>query len=161
MPRRPRIVQRAEAEIDRRTAPDHAGRRKHAARSTGHNPPPDPNDEVAALREEQSAENAESLHRGGPEHMTSGQWRGMVLGGLVGAVIGALLALPLALVPFMDPAWARMLLVGLCGALAGAAASGVYWAGRLPELEGETLDVEGRPSSGSTLRDPGTDERGR
>jgi hypothetical protein len=33
--------------------------------------------------------------------------------------------------------------------------------GREPELEGETLDADGRPSIGTTLRDPHTDPRGR
>jgi hypothetical protein len=33
--------------------------------------------------------------------------------------------------------------------------------GRQPELEGETVDADGRPSVGTTLRDPGTDARGR
>jgi hypothetical protein len=72
--------------------------------------------------------------------MTTGQWRGMVLGGAVGAVLGALLLLPLAAIPFVSSVAARLVIVACCGALAGAAAGGVFWGGRLPELEGETDD---------------------
>lgn len=51
--------------------------------------------------------------------------------------------------------------VAIAGALAGAAAGGVYWGSWTPELEGETVDTDGRPSNSTSLRDPGTDERGR
>lgn len=153
MRRKPRIVERAEAELDRRTAPSRPGDRKYAEQSSRH--------DLAALREEQAAETAQEVHSGGPEHMTSGQWKGMVLGGATGAVVGAVVFLPFALIPFMDSVGARVVIVAICGALAGAVSFGVYWAGRLPELEGETMDVEGRPSSSTTLRDPHTDERGR
>lgn len=54
------------------------------------------------LREEQASEAAEPVLNAGPEHMTSGQWHGMVIGGASGAVLGALLLLPLAFVPFHD-----------------------------------------------------------
>jgi hypothetical protein len=37
----------------------------------------------------------------------------------------------------------------------------MYLGGREPELEGETLDADDRPSIGTTLRDPHTDARGR
>lgn len=84
-----------------------------------------------------------------------------MLGGLAGAVIGALLLLPLALVPFLDPTSTRVIVVMMVGGIAGATASAVYWGGRTPELEGETVDVDGRPSIGTTTRSPGTDDRGR
>jgi hypothetical protein len=153
MRKKPRMIEEIEHGFDERTAPSRPGNRKYARRASGHN--------VAALRAEQEAETAQPVTGGGPEHMTSGQWRGMVLGGLTGAVIGALLALPFGFIPFMGSLAARLAVLALCGAMAGAAAGGVYWGGRLPELEGETVDVEGRPSSGTTLRDPHTDERGR
>jgi hypothetical protein len=154
MPDKPRFIRQVERRLDERTAPGGPGDRKYAARSSG--------DDVAALRAEQEAENAQTLASGGPEHMTSGQWRGMVVGGLAGAAVGAvLMVLVFGFFPFMEPTWARVMLLAICGALGGAAAGGVYWAGRLPELEGETTDVEGRPSAGTTLRDAGTDARGR
>jgi hypothetical protein len=37
----------------------------------------------------------------------------------------------------------------------------MYFGGRVPELQGETVDADGRPSVGSTPRDPNSDERGR
>jgi hypothetical protein len=153
MKRKPRLVEEIEHEIDSHTAPSHPGDRKYTAQGSG--------DSVPVLRDEQEDEVAHGPLASGAEHMTTGQWKGMLLGGAAGAVIGALLLLPLALVPFMDSGWARVGLVMLAGALAGMAAGGVYWGGRMPELEGETMDADGRPSSGTTLRDPGTDERGR
>jgi hypothetical protein len=153
MRRKPRLVTEAEHELDRRTAPSRPGDRRYAGRDTGA--------DVEALRDEQEDEVAHGPAASGAVHMTTGQWRGMLLGGAAGAVLGALLLLPLALIPFLDPVGARIGLVMLCGALAGTAAGGVYWGGRTPELQGETLDADGRPSHGTTLRDPGTDERGR
>lgn len=147
------VVDAVEDKIDRHTAPARRGDRKFAGRATG--------DAPEVLRQEQSQETAQPVLGAGPEHMTSGQWHGMVVGGLVGAVLGALLLLPLALIPFVDSVGARLLLVAMCGGLAGMAAGGVYGGGRGPELEGEMVDVDGRPSSSTSLRDPGTDERGR
>lgn len=153
MRRKPHLVEEVEEEIDRHTVPSRPGDRKYASRQAG--------DRVPDLRDEQEDEVAQGPGASGAFHMTTGQWKGMVLGGALGAVIGAVLLLPLALIPFLDPVAARVGLVTLCGALAGAAAGGVYWGGRAPELEGETMDADGRPSDGTTLRDPGTDERGR
>jgi hypothetical protein len=147
------LIGAAEDQLDRHTAPPRPGDRKYAGRGTG--------DDPAALREEQAAETAEPVLSAGPEHMTSGQWHGMVLGGAAGAVLGALLLLPLALVPFHDSVTFRLVTVAIAGALAGAAAGGVYWGGRAPELEGETVDADGRPSNSTTPRDPGSDKRGR
>lgn len=148
-----RIVDRAEEELDRHTEPPYPGGRRHVPRAPG--------DDPEALREEQVAETAEPLVSSGPPHMTHGQFRGMVLGGLAGGAIGALVFLPVALVPFMASATARIVVVLIVGWLAGATAGAVYWGGRTPELEGETTDVNGRPSIGTTPRSRGTDERGR
>jgi hypothetical protein len=153
MRRKPHLVDQVEHEIDERTAPPRPGDRKYASRDRG--------DDPAALRAEQEDELAHGPLEGGGFFLSTGQWKGLLLGGLIGAVVGAVVLLPLALVPFMEPASARVAVVCLAGALAGAAAGGVYWGGRTPELEGETLDVDGRPSDGTTLRDAGTDERGR
>jgi len=153
MVRKPRAVEAVEAELDRRTEPPRPGDRKFAGRGIG--------DDPEVLREEQATETAQTVTSAGPVLMTSGQWKGVVLGGLGGALLGAVVALPLAFIPFMDSVSARLVLVAVCGALAGAAAGAVLWGGRVPELEGETIDVDGRPSVGTTLRDPHTDERGR
>jgi hypothetical protein len=153
MRRKPHLVQQVEQELDERTAPPEPADRKYVARGQG--------DDADLLRGEQRDEVAHGPSASGAPHMTTGQWQGMVLGAALGAVIGAVLLLPLALVPFLEPAGARVALVCLVGALAGAVAGGVYWGGRTPELEGETVDVDGRPSSGTTPRNPRTDERGR
>lgn len=93
--------------------------------------------------------------------MTRGQWRGAVLGGVVGGIIGALVLLPLAFTGLLDAVPMRVLVVAIIGGIAGATAGAVYWGGRMPEMKGETTDADGRPSVGTSLRDPDTDERGR
>ena len=143
------VVHRAEDEMDERTAPA-AGERKYASEDT-----------VRALRKEQQDEAAQAWVGPGVPGMTDGQWRGLVGGSLVGGAIGALFFLPLALVPFMEGAWLRVLLCVVVGALAGGTAGALYQGGREPELEGETLDGDGRGSVGTTLRDSATDPRGR
>jgi hypothetical protein len=145
----PHVVRRAEDEIDARTAPP-AGERKYAA-----------SDARQALRREQQDEAAQSWVGPGVPAMTDGQWRGLVGGALIGGAIGALLFLPLALIPFMDGAGLRVLLCVVAGALAGGTAGALYQGGRQPELEGETVDADGRGSVGTTLRDSTTDARGR
>ena len=62
--------------------------------------------------------------------------------------------------PDFRPDW-RLGIAALCGALAGSTALALYMGGREPELEGEMQDADRRPSIGTTLRDPSTDERGR
>ena len=140
---KPDIVERAEGTIDEHTEP--RGERKYASGSS-----PD------ALRREQQDEAAQAWVGPGVPAMTGGQWHG-----LRGGAIGALLFLPLALVDFMDPTWLRILLGLAAGALAGGTAGALYAGGREPELEGETRDADGRPSVGTTPRDPHTDSRGR
>ena len=80
---------------------------------------------------------------------------------MVGAVIGAVLFLPLGLIGWSGLAlgW-RLAIAALCGALAGGTALAVYLGER--ELgSSEVQDVDGRPSIGTTLRDPRSDARGR
>lgn len=146
------IVNRLEKALDRRTAP-RPGDRKYGRRGSPH--------DAATLRAEQTAEGAEPLSKGGPLPMTSGQWKGTVLGGLIGGLIGVVVTLPVALIPFLDSVVVRIVVVVIIGLLAGATAGAVYFGGRMPELEGETIDVDGDPSVGSSLRDPDTDPRGR
>jgi hypothetical protein len=145
---KPDIVERAEEKLDEHTEPE--GRRKYASGA-------DP----VALRREQQDEAAESWVGPGVPTMTGGPWHGLLMGSLIGGAIGALLFLPLALIPFMGPAWLRVLVVLAAGALAGGTAGALYAGGREPELEGETVDADGRPSVGTTPRDPDTDARGR
>ncbi|HEY8546499.1 MAG TPA: hypothetical protein VIL36_15675 [Acidimicrobiales bacterium] len=139
MPEKPHIVEQAEEALDRRT----------------------PSSPDGATVADQQAQTRRGPLESGTVQMTRGQWHGMVVGGLVGVVLGVLIALPFAAIPFMEPVGARILLVAVLGALAGAAAGGVYGGGRGPELEGEVTDADGRPSIGTSLRDPGTDARGR
>jgi hypothetical protein len=148
---KPDIVERAEEIIDERTEPP--GDRKYADSAAGA--------DAAALRREQQDEAAHAWVGPGVPAMTGGQWRGLAFGSLVGGAVGALLFLPLALIPFMEPAGLRTLLVVVAGALAGGTAGALYAGGREPELEGETVDADGRPSVGTTLRDSHTDARGR
>ena len=153
MTHRPDIVEKAEQAIDRKTAPS-PGERKYATGERAHTTERD------ALRREQQDEIAESWS--GLGFLTDGQFKGGIWGTVLGGVVGALLFLPLGFVPWSGLAlgW-RLGIAALCGALAGATALAVYLGGREPELEGETQDVDGRPSIGTTLRDPHSDPRGR
>ena len=145
------LAKRAEHVLDEHTEPAHG--RKYTDRADER--------DVAALRAEQRDEAAGSWVGPGVPAMTAGQTRGFLFGSLAGGAIGAIVFLPLALIPFMDPAWGRVLLVVIAGALAGGTAGALYFGGREPELEGETIDADGRPSIGTTLRDPHSDRRGR
>ena len=144
-----KMVRRAEEALDERTAPP-SGERKYADGT-----------DTSALRTEQRDEAADSWVGPGVPAMTDAQAKGFFVGSLAGGLIGAVVFLPLALIPFLDPVGWRILLVALAGAFAGGTAGALYMGGREPELEGETLDADGRPSIGTTLRDPHTDPRGR
>lgn len=153
MTRRPRAVAKTEHAIDEHTAPA-PGERKYVRGSEAGAVDRD------VLRHEQQDEVAQSWF--GLGMLTDAQWKGSVVGIVVGAVVGAVLFLPLALFEWGDLAigW-RLGVAALCGALAGSTAMALYLGGRQPELEGETQDVGRRPSIGTTLRDPHTDDRGR
>lgn len=113
------------------------------------------------LRAEQQAEAGESWVGPGVPAMTDAQAKGLVFGSIAGGIVGALLFLPLAFIPVGMPFALRLLIAVIAGALAGGTGLALYLGGRQPELEGETLDANGRPSVGTTMRDPHTDERGR
>ena len=153
MTRRPKWIARAEETIDDRTAPP-AGERKYATGPAAHTA------EREALRREQQDEVAESWF--GTGFMTDAQLKGVVFGSILGGIVGALLFLPLGFIGWGGLAlgW-RLAIAALCGALAGSTACAVYLGGREPELEGEMRDLDGSPSSSTTMHDPGTDDRGR
>lgn len=88
------------------------------------------------------------------------QFKGAAGGWIVGALVGAALFFLVALVVFDSDSPGRYILP-ITGACAGSAAFFVYWGGRTPELENETMTAEGEPGIGTTPRDPDTDARGR
>jgi hypothetical protein len=153
MTRRPKWLARAEDTIDEHTAPA-PGERKYATGPTARSA------DRGALRREQQDEVAESWF--GVGFLTDAQVKGGVAGIVLGAVVGAVLFLPLGFISWGGLAlgW-RLAVAALCGALAGSTACAVYLGGREPELEGEMQDLDGSPSSSTTLHDPGTDARGR
>ena len=148
-------MQRTEEAIDDHTAPP-PGERKYAAGPQAHTA------DRRALRHEQQDEAAQAWAGPGFGAMTNAQVKGLVLGAILGGLCGALLFLPLGVIGWGDFSlpW-RLGLAALCGAFAGGVGGALYLGGREPELEGETRDVDGRPSVGTTLRDPHTDDRGR
>lgn len=145
------LARRAERTLDEHTEPDHG--RQYTDRVD--------EDQPGRLRDEQRDEAADVWVGPGVPGMTRGQARGLLFGAVVGGLVGLVVFLPLALIPFMEGAAARVLLVAIAGALAGGTAGALYMGGREPELEGETIDADGRPSIGTTLRDAHTDRRGR
>lgn len=151
---RPRWVAQTEETIDDHTAPPPGGR-KYATRGGDGG-----RDERASLRHEQQEEMSQSWFGFG--QITDAQFKGGIVGLVIGAVVGALLLMPLGFIGWSGLAlgW-RLAIAALCGALGGSAAAAVYLGGRQPELEGETRDADDRPSIGTSLRDPGTDARGR
>lgn len=114
-----------------------------------------------AKAEAQEAELGESWPLVGTGIMTDGMWKGFLFGSVVGGLIGAVVLVPVAFFVAQDLAlWIRLVLFGVIGALAGGTAGAMYFGGRVPELEGEVVDGDERPSAGTTLRDPHTDARG-
>lgn len=117
---------------------------------------------VGDLESDQAREASQAWAGPGVPSSTDGQAKGLVVGSLIGGAIGLALLLPLAFIPIGGLSLAgRLLLCAITGALAGGTAGAMYLGGRVPELQGETKDADGRPSVGSTPRDPGTDSRGR
>jgi hypothetical protein len=122
----------------------------------------DGDDRVDALKSEQRREGDQAWAGPGVPASTDGQAKGLVIGSLLGGAIGLALLLPLAFIPISGLALGgRLIVCAIAGALAGGTAGAMYFGGRVPELQGETVDADGRPSVGSTPRDPNSDERGR
>lgn len=150
----PSPVQATEDRIDHATGAPHQGP-KYAERE-------DERGDVGAMEREQRRESADAWAGPGMPATSAGQWKGLVTGSLLGGAIGLVLFLPLALIEIGGLSTVgRLLLVGITGALCGGTAGALYFGGRVPELEGETVDGDGRPSNGSTPKDPSTDARGR
>ena len=115
-----------------------------------------------SLESEQRRESDEAWAGPGVPASTDGQAKGLVIGSLLGGAIGLVLLLPLAFIPVSGLSLTgRLILCAIVGALAGGTAGAMYFGGRVPELQGETMDADGRPSVGSTPRDPRSDSRGR
>lgn len=152
MARNDRIDQ-IEHELDDRLAPEHP--RRYADSDA-------PADDPATLRAEQHREAEEIVGGPGVPAMTGPMAKGMVGGGLLGALIGAVVMAPLALLPLMSESIAvRLVVVVAIGIAGGATAGAIYFGGRVPELSGESVDADNRPSAGSSLSDPNSDARGR
>ena len=145
-------TRRVEDKIDDATAP--SGPKYGSAHGDG--------GRAEAPESEQRREGEQAWAGPGVPASTDGQAKGLVVGSLVGGAIGLALFLPLAFIPIGGLALAgRLIVCAIVGALAGGTAGAMYLGGRVPELQGETLDADGRPSVGSTPRDPHTDARGR
>lgn len=149
----PSTVRKAERWIDDHTEPEHP--RRYADSD-------EPTNERGELRQEQIREGGQTGAFVAVPAMTGSQFRGLFWGTVIGGLIGAVVFLPLGLIPFadLDIVW-RLLIASAIGATGGATVGSLYMGGRMPELEGESLDADNRPSAGSSLRDPHSDSRGR
>lgn len=151
---KPQVVRDVQDRVDRATGAPHQ-QQKYA----------EGNDEQGAgdaLDDQQRQEAGQSWAGPGVPTATDAQWKGLLIGSLVGGAIGLVLFLPLALIRLGALSTiGRVLLVGIVGAFCGGTAGALYMGGRLPELEGETVDADGRPSRGTPSRDPSSDDRGR
>lgn len=151
---KPEALRRAEGAVDRATStPEH--RNKYAAGT-------DERGDVDALEGDQRNEAGQTWSEPGVPASTGAQGRGLLIGSVIGGVIGLVLLLPLGFIPVSGLSLTgRLVVCAIIGAVAGGTAGAMYLGGRLPELEGETVDADGRPSVGSTPRDPRSDDRGR
>ncbi len=145
---KPEPARRAEEWLDEHTRPE--GNRPKGLEDVEGAPGP------AELRRQQQHEMA---HVG---LGTPSQFKGAVFGTVTGAVLGAVLIgiVGWFVLSGLDTGL-RIAIPLIVGAAAGSAAGFVYWGGRTPELENETMTAGGEAQIGSTPRDPGTDERGR
>lgn len=139
-------VEQAEDWLDEQTQPP--GDRPKGLEDA-HDPPT-----VSELRREQRREISHAMFG------TAGQTHGAVFGGLAGAVLGAVIGVVVGFALFDGGSPARVV-VPVVVAVFASLVGFVYWGGRTPELENETMTTAGMPESGTTPRDPGTDDRGR
>jgi hypothetical protein len=110
---------------------------------------------VDELRREQRREAAHVTYA-----HTQGHIHGLLGGGLVFGAAGLVLGALIGFIAFDGDSPARFV-VPIIVAVFSAWVGVVYWGGRTPELENETLNIYGEPEDGTTLRDPGSDDRGR
>jgi hypothetical protein len=146
MTRKPSAVKKIESAMDQRVHPD------TEAGPVG----------LGELYRRQREEGAEKTW-GGVVPMTAGQGKGAIFGIVVGAVIGAALFWPFGFISWGTDVslGLRILTAAIIGAIAGSTAGVLYFGGRVPELDGETLSADGLPGTGTSPADPRTDERGR
>jgi hypothetical protein len=145
---RPEPVERAERWLDDRTGTD--GDRPKGLQDAGEEPT------VEELRREQRREIANVR----VYNHTDAQAKGATFGAIAFGAIGLVIGLLIGFLAFDGDSPGRFVVPVVVTVFAGWMGL-VYWGGRTPELENETLDVHGEPQSGTTPRDPGTDERGR
>jgi hypothetical protein len=110
---------------------------------------------VDELRREQRREAAHVTYNHTQGHM-HGALGGAMVFGAIGLVLGALVGFI-----FFDADSPTPYVVAAMVTVFSGWVGLVYWGGRTPELENETLSIYGEPEDGTTLRDPGSDERGR
>jgi len=143
---KPKPVEKAEAWLDDKTMPE--GNRPKGLEDTEGAP------SVDELRREQRRE-IENVTFG-----TEGQTRGAFFGALAFAAVGLIIGVLVGLVLFDGDSPGRFVVPVVVTLFAGVMGF-VYWGGRTPELENETMSASGEPGSSSTPRDPRTDDRGR
>ena len=116
----------------------------------------------AELEAEQQREANQAWAGPGLGAATDAPAKGLIAGSLLWGAVGAIVLLPFGFIPMGDlPLAGRLLICAIVGALAGGTFGAIYHGGRQSELEGETRDADGRPSVGTTPRDPNTDDKGR
>ena len=91
---------------------------------------------------------------------TRGQAHGLLFGGLVFGVAGLVLGGLIGLVAFDADSPARIV-VPIIVAVFTSWVGVVYFGGRTPELEHETVDIHGRPEDGTSPRNPDIDDNPR
>lgn len=143
---KPQPVQKVEAWLDDKTMPE--GNRPKGLEDASAQPT------VDELRREQRREMENVTF--GTEGQTRGAFFGALAFGAVGLVLGALIGLLL----FDGDSPGRVVLPVIVTLFAGVMGF-VYWGGRTPELENETMSTTGEPGSSSTPRSRHTDARGR
>lgn len=145
---KPRATRRAEDWVDEHTTPE--GNRPKGLEDVEGTP------DASELRRQQQRE-MEHVGLGTPS-----QFKGAAFGTAAGGLIGAIVIGIIGWLVLSDlDTGLRIGIPLIVGAAAGSAAGFVYWGGRTPELENETMTASGEPQIGSTARDPGTDDRGR
>lgn len=118
--------------------------------------------QVGALESEQRREADQAWAGPGVPASTDAQAKGLLVGSLVGGAIGLVVLLPFAFISVGGLSLTgRLILCAVTGALMGGTVGALYAGGRVPELQGETRgetrDANGRPSVGSSMRDPSSD----